>query len=58
MRGDDRQQGAIYSYIAPEARLPEDYPPRVMRVLVDLVRRESSPRFKRVYGHVGRPPRA
>ena len=30
MRGDDRQQGAMYSYISPEARLPHDHPLRAI----------------------------
>src|SRR6266478_4765531 len=34
MRGDDRQQGAMYSYISPEARVPHDHPLRAIRGLV------------------------
>jgi hypothetical protein len=37
MRGDDRQQGAMYSYISPEARVPHDHPLRAIRGL-DLAR--------------------
>ena len=29
MRGDDRQQAGMFSYIAPEARVPQDHPLRV-----------------------------
>jgi hypothetical protein len=28
MRGDDRQQAAMFSYISAEARVPEDHPLR------------------------------
>ena len=55
MRGDDRQQGAMYSYISPEARVPHDHPLRVIRGLVDDVLRELSPRFEGLYARVGRP---
>src|SRR5260370_453992 len=55
MRGDDRQQGAMYSYISPEARVPHDHPLRAIRGLVDDVLRELSPRFEGLYARVGRP---
>jgi integrase-like protein/transposase-like protein DUF772 len=55
MRGDDRQQGAMYSYISPEARVPQDHPLRAIRGLVDDVLREVSPRFEGLYARVGRP---
>jgi len=55
MRGDDQQQGAMYSYISPEARVPQDHPLRGIRTLVDEVLRELSPRFAGLYARVGRP---
>ena len=55
MRGDDRRQGAMYSYISPEARVPQDHPLRTIRVLVDEVLQELSPRFEGLYARVGRP---
>lgn len=55
MRGDDRQQGAMYSYISPEARVPQDHPLRAIRELMDEVLRELSPRFEGLYARVGRP---
>src|SRR6266568_1652795 len=55
MRGDDRQQGAMYSYISPEARVPHDHPLRAIRGLVDEVLRELSPRFEGLYAGAGRP---
>ena len=42
MRGDDRQQAGMFSYIAPEARVPQDHPLRVMRTMVDRVLAELS----------------
>jgi len=55
MRGDDRQQGDMYSYISPEARVPHDHPLRAIRGLVDEVLRELSSRFAGLYARVGRP---
>jgi transposase len=55
MRGDDEQQGAMYSDISPEARVPQDHPLRAIRALVDEVLRELSPRFAGLYARVGRP---
>src|SRR5499426_873453 len=55
MRGDDRQQAAMFSYISPEARVPQDHPLRVIRILVDEVLAELSPRFETLYSRVGRP---
>src|SRR5881296_2251878 len=56
MRGDDRdEQGAMWSYVPMEQRIPTDHPLRVMRPLVDAVLRELSPRFAELYSRVGRP---
>jgi transposase len=55
MRGDDRQQAAMFSYISPEARVPQDHPLRAIRLLVDEVLAELSPRFESLYARVGRP---
>jgi transposase len=55
MRGDDRQQAAMFSYISPEARVPQDHPLRAIRALVDEVLATLSPRFATLYARVGRP---
>src|SRR5436309_6957538 len=56
MRGDDQEnQGAMWSYVPMEQRIPADHPLRVMRPLVDAVLRELSPRFAELYSRVGRP---
>ena len=56
MRGDDpEQQGAMWSYVPMERRIPTDHPLRVVRPLVDTVLRELSPRFTELYSRVGRP---
>src|SRR5882672_3318172 len=35
MRGDDRQQSSMFSYVAPEARVPKDHPLRAIRSMTD-----------------------
>jgi len=55
MRGGDRQQPAMFSYISPEARVPQDHPLRAIRTLVDEVLAELAPRFATLDSRVGRP---
>jgi transposase len=55
MRGEDEKQDAMFSYISPEKRVPEDHPLRPIRALVDQVLKGMSPRFARRYAKVGRP---
>jgi len=55
MRGDDQQQAGIFSYVGPEARVPKDHPLRAIRELVDIVPKELSPRFSKIYSKYGRP---
>jgi transposase len=55
MRGDDQQQGAMFSYISPEQRVPADHPLRPIRQMVDDVLRGLSPQFDAVYARTGRP---
>jgi transposase len=56
MRGDEQDdQGAMWSYVPMERRIPADHPLRAMRPLVDAVLRELSARFDELYSRVGRP---
>ena len=55
MRGDDRQQGAMFSYLSPEQRVPADHPLRPIRQMVDEVLQGLSGRFDRMYAEMGRP---
>ena len=55
MRGDDPHEGAMFSYISPEQRVPPDHPLRTIRTLVDAVLVELSPTFDTLYAQVGRP---
>ena len=55
MRGDDLQQGAMFSYLSPEQRVPADHPLRPIRRMVDTVLKRLSPRFEGMYAERGRP---
>ncbi|HKV45288.1 MAG TPA: IS5 family transposase [bacterium] len=55
MRGDDRHQEAMFSFLSPEARVPQDHPLRTIRTLVDTVLVELSSQFEVLYARVGRP---
>ena len=55
MRGDDLQQGAMFSYLSPEQRVPADHPLRPIRQMVDTVLKRLSPRFEAMYAERGRP---
>ena len=55
MRGDDRHQSAMFSYISLETRVPADHPLRPIRHMVDEALRGLSPRFAAVYKRTGRP---
>ena len=55
MRGDDLQQGAMFSYLSPEQRVPAEHPLRPIRQMVDTVLKRLSPRFEAMYAERGRP---
>src|SRR5215813_6145968 len=55
MRGDDRQQSGMWSYISAEQRVPMDHPLRPVRAMVDGAMAELSAEFAKLYSPVGRP---
>src|SRR3989304_3728805 len=55
MRGDDRQPDSMFSYVAPEQRVPSDHPLRASRQMGDEILREMSREFDKLYSGVGRP---
>ena len=55
MRGEDHQQDAMFSYLSPEQRVPQDHPLRKLRPLVDTVLKKLSRRFTAMYARGGRP---
>jgi transposase len=55
MRGDNDEPDAMFSYISAAQRVPQDHPLRAVRSMVDLVLKELSPRFQKLYSRTGRP---
>ena len=55
MRGEDRQQSRLFSYVSTEQRIPATHPVRTIRQLVDRALQALSPRFDRLYASGGRP---
>ncbi|MGH7663737.1 MAG: IS5 family transposase [Gemmatimonadaceae bacterium] len=55
MRGEDRRQDVLFSYVLIEDRIPADHPLRAMRELVEPVLTALSPRFQMMYSAIGRP---
>src|SRR3954454_11386986 len=54
MRGGDRIQSAMFSYLSPETRVRKEHPLRAIRAMVDTALREMSPLFDDMYSELGR----
>jgi transposase len=55
MRGDHREPDAMFSYISPAQRVPQDHPLRAIRTMVDEALRRLWSDFEKLYSHTGRP---
>jgi len=55
MRGNDVQQDTMFSYLSPEARVPQDHPLRPVRDMVNQALKELSGEFQAMYSREGRP---
>jgi transposase len=55
MRGDERVQGGMFSYVTLEQRVPQDHPLREIRRLTDVVLGSLSGEFDSLYSASGRP---
>ena len=55
MRGDDQQQGSMYSYVTMERRIREDHPVRRIRGLVDRALERMDTLLEAMYASRGRP---
>ena len=55
MRGEDRNQAAVFSYVMPEQRVPDSHPLRPILRMTNEVLERLSPRFEQLYARVGRP---
>lgn len=55
MRGLERQQTQLFSYLSIEERIPASHPLRAMKALVEPILQALSPRFDTLYADEGRP---
>jgi transposase len=55
MRGPDRQQSSMFSYLSPEQRVRKDHPLRAIRAMADQALDNMSKRFDAMYAKTGRP---
>jgi len=55
MRGPDRQQFQMISYVSLEKRVPAEHPLRTLWALSDAVLQDLSPLFDQLYARTGRP---
>jgi len=55
MRGVEEPQGAMFSYVSLEHRVPKKHPLRTIRKLVDAVLEEMDGALTVMYSHTGRP---
>src|ERR1039457_1074131 len=55
MRGHDKQQSDMFSYLSPEVRVRKDHPLRAIRTMADHALENMSRRFDAMYAKTGRP---
>jgi hypothetical protein len=55
MRGDAVETDAMFSYISPAQRVPQDHPLRPVRAMADDALKALSPQFEKLYARAGRP---
>ena len=55
MRGDDKQQAAMFSYVTLEQRIPADHPARQIRQMADRALQRLDAEFDKLYAAIGRP---
>lgn len=55
MRGEGQQQGAMFSYVTMEQRIPADHPIRRIRAMVDEALQQMDATFSAMYSERGRP---
>jgi transposase len=55
MRGNDEQQGTVFSYVSAEQRIAAEHRLRRIRAMTDVALKELSPELDRLYAAGGRP---
>ena len=53
MRGDDKQQAAMFRYVTMEQRIAADHPMRRIRALADRALSRTDAEFDRLYSEMG-----
>ena len=53
MRGADRQTGAMFSYLSPEAMVPSSHPLRLIRPIVNAALERLAREFDELYAKGG-----
>ncbi len=55
MRGQDENQGFMFTYLSPDQRVPRSHPLRTIKAFADMVLKEMNPTFSVMYSNIGRP---
>ena len=55
MRGQEENQGFMFTYLSSEQRVPEDHRLHMMKAFADAFLKEMNPTFKVMYSNTGRP---
>src|SRR5229473_5349814 len=55
MRGDAEETDAVFSYVSPAQRVPQDHPLRIVREITDAALQRMSRQFAERYSRYGRP---
>src|ERR1700760_2301104 len=55
MRGEDRRNELLFSYVRLDSRIPRSHPLRVIRRITDAALASLSEQFEALYSEVGRP---
>lgn len=55
MRGTDHDQSTMFSYVSPEARIPDDHPLRATREMANRALVRLDRKFRSLYSRTGRP---
>jgi transposase len=55
MRGEKTDTDAMFSYVSPAQRVPQDHPLRAVRRMADEALDALSPQFQKLYSRTGRP---
>ena len=55
MRGTDQPQSTMFSYVSPEARIPDDHPLRATREMANRALGRLDRKFRSLYSRTGRP---